>query len=316
MWLRLIAAIATIALILAVAGYFLVVDGRLPENPDYKLDLAELRALADADPSQRPYAVEVEIVAREEIPAVAAQAGLDRSPLVMARTVFRLKSDWGDTLIDVGMDRTIAKRFNTGARYEDDAFERIRAAIGDARRIVVTHEHPDHIGYLVRYPNLRAIASNLRLTREQIDGAAIYTDDGLPPAALRDISPVPTDTYTLVAPGVLMIPAPGHTPGSVMYFVKLADGREALFVGDVVWNMSNINDQHGRPRLVQYFLMQTREDRDRVYNQLAAIIDMSRSNPDLIIIPSHDEARIRALIDEGLLVHGFARQPASVLAHE
>ena len=32
----------------------------------------------------------------------------------------------------------------------------------------------------------------------------------------------------------------GYTPGSQMVYVKRADGREILFLGDVAWQMSNI----------------------------------------------------------------------------
>ena len=102
-----------------------------------------------------------------------------------------------------------------------------------------------------------------------------------------------------------MLPAPGHTPGSVVFFVTLTNGTELLFVGDIVWNMSNIRNARGRSRLVQEILMPEPENRSLVYEQVATLVELSRSQKDLIILPSHDEDHINALIGAGTLSVGF-----------
>lgn len=305
--MRRIVLYSLLALIIAlVMGfYYFIVDGRVQAHSNYALDLAELRQLADAPAGERPTAVEVEVVARDQIPTMGAQAGIDREPLTLARTVFRLKSPWGDTLIDVGMDRYVAKKFQSGAEFDDAAMARVAQALNTAKRIVVTHEHPDHIGFLARLPGIDSIVTNLRLTKEQIQGTAQYADNGEVPEALLHLRPISSDQYSVIAPGVVAIPSAGHTPGSMMFYVRTQDDREILFLGDVVWTMSNIRDETGRSRLVQYHLMQTKEDRGKVYNQIRTLISLTKSNPSIVLIPSHDEVHIQELIKSQQIRAGF-----------
>jgi hypothetical protein len=85
----------------------------------------------------------------------------------------------------------------------------------------------------------------------------------------------------------------------------MADGREVLFVGDIVWTMSNIRDQTGRSRLVQSFLMQTPESRPKTYEVLRWLISFMDQNPDVLVVPSHDDVYLRELVASGRLVQGF-----------
>ena len=107
--------------IIAAAYYFLFADGRLPSQSHYTINIETLRKLANAESGLRPQSIEVEIIASDKIPFVAAQAGLNWSEHVLERAVFRLRSDWGETLIDVGLDRAIALQFDTGKQFNDDA---------------------------------------------------------------------------------------------------------------------------------------------------------------------------------------------------
>ncbi|MFM8495078.1 MAG: MBL fold metallo-hydrolase [Planctomycetia bacterium] len=254
-----------LCLLLGLGGfvYFFIVDGRVPQSTDFNPSIADIRRLANAPAEERPSAIEVEFLAEDRLPFFGLQAGLDIRGATMARSAFRLKSNWGDTIIDVGMDRYVAALFKTGEKFDDTSLARIGGAMVTARRIVVTHEHPDHLGYLPRSKSLDQLIPKLRLTREQIDATGQYMEDGKVPEAFRGVDPVPSKGFTSVAPGVVLIPAPGHTPGSVLFFVQMADGRKVLFIGDIVWTMSNIRDQTGRSRLVQSFLMQTPESRPK-----------------------------------------------------
>lgn len=298
-----------LCLLLGLGGfvYFFIVDGRVPQSTDFNPSIADIRRLANAPAEERPSAIEVEFLAEDQLPFFGLQAGLDFRSATMARSAFRLKSNWGNTLIDVGMDRYVAALFKTGKKFDDTSLARIGSAMVTARRIVVTHEHPDHLGYLPRSKSLDTLIPKLRLTREQIEATAQYMEDGRIPEAFRGVDPVSSKGFTSVAPGVVLIPAPGHTPGSVLFFVQMADGREVLFVGDIVWTMSNIRDETGRSRLVQSVLMQTSEDRPKTYQVLRWLISFMDQNPDVLVVPFHDDSYLRELVASGRLVQGFGQ---------
>jgi glyoxylase-like metal-dependent hydrolase (beta-lactamase superfamily II) len=66
--------------------------------------------------------------------------------------------------------------------YDDEAAARMDA------QIVVTHEHPDHIGGLVAfYPKLPDIARGIRLTAEQANAVVSYVTGWTD--VFRDITP-------------------------------------------------------------------------------------------------------------------------------
>jgi glyoxylase-like metal-dependent hydrolase (beta-lactamase superfamily II) len=101
-----------------------------------------------------------------------------------------------------------------------------------------------------------------------------------------------------------MIPAPGHTPGSVMFFVKVADGHEYLFLGDIAWVRSNITDLSMRPRFTEQFFMHG-ENRAQVADQIRALHELAVAEPDLGMIPAHDGPLIAAGIIMGRFKENF-----------
>jgi glyoxylase-like metal-dependent hydrolase (beta-lactamase superfamily II) len=102
-----------------------------------------------------------------------------------------------------------------------------------------------------------------------------------------------------VAPGVVLLAAPGHTPGSQIVYVRLSDGREALLLGDVAWNSGQIAELHYRPRLVTTMLG---ENRAKVMAQLRTLHELAKTDPGVVQIVSHDKRQRAALLENGLLV--------------
>src|SRR5262249_50483518 len=153
---------------------------------------------------------------------------------------------------------------------------------------VITHEHLDHIGGLARHPHLKQILDITKLTKEQIASPEYMTDARLPADVLASAKPLIYDRYVAIAPGVVLIKAPGHTPGSQMVFVQRADGTEYLFLGDVAWSLRNVELVRERARLVTSFFIH--EDHDAVMLELAELHRIHEAEPNLHIIPGHDPA--------------------------
>lgn len=299
-------AILLLVVVLGGAYWYLVADGAVDETSDYKADIAGWRALISGDTAALPTALRVEIVGHDAIPFAAAQAGGAFEPYVMARTAFQLDGPSGSVIIDSGMDKDIAAATQRDdASYDEAAYARVIAAMGNAARVAVTHEHADHIGGVARFPAPARLAERLTLTSKQFEGLRLFAPGGVvtPEIANADIRGL--DAPERIAPGVVMIPAEGHTPGSVMFFVKMADGREVLFLGDVAWTITNVTKPALRPRLVQDYFMTPPENRAAVGAQLHALHELAAAEPDLVMIPSHDEQVLKRLIAAGVVKQGF-----------
>ena len=300
-------AILLLVVVLGGAYWYLVADGAVDETSDYKADIAGWRALISGDTAALPTALRVEIVGRDSVPRAATEAGGAFEPYVMARTAFQLDGPSGSVIIDSGMDKDIAAATQRDEpSYDEAAYARVIAAMGNAARVAVTHEHPDHIGGVARFPVPARLAERLTLTSKQFEGLRLFAPGGVvtPEIANADIRGL--DAPERIAPGVVMIPAEGHTPGSVMFFVKMADGREVLFLGDVAWTITNVTKPALRPRLVQDYFMTPPENRAEVGAQLRALHELAAAEPDLVMIPSHDEQVLKRLIAAGVVKEGFA----------
>ena len=49
---------------------------------------------------------------------------------------------------------------------------------------------------------------------------------------------------------IIVVPAPGHTPSSVIIFVTCYDGARYALVGDLVWRLEGIRLREERPWLI------------------------------------------------------------------
>lgn len=305
-WTRRIGiGLLVVAVGLGGAYWYYVADGAVPATATYKTDIAGWRALIAADTASLPNEIRVEIVGRDTVPLGAMQAGASFEEYRRVRASFQVNGPTGSVILDTAMDKEVAAKAQQGpaASFDEAAYGRVIAAMGNSSRVAVTHEHPDHIGGVAKFPVPERLAERLTLTSKQYEGLRGFAPEAAAALAKADIRGL--DVAERIAPGVVMIPAEGHTPGSVMFFVKLADRREALFIGDIAWVLSNVNDLATRPRFVQQFYMVSSEDRAAVADQVRALHDLKASEPALAIVPAHDAPVIEGLVASGLFKTQF-----------
>ncbi|MBE2249732.1 MAG: MBL fold metallo-hydrolase [Myxococcus sp.] len=167
---------------------------------------------------------------------------------------------------------------------------------------LATHVHWDHVGALGDVPNARVLLSRPEL--EWARGLRRYLDEGVMPHHLarakdrmasfefqgpaRDGFPSSFDVF---GDGALVaVPLPGHTPGSTAFFVKLIDGRTALFTGDASWTSRGIEaPAHKNP------LARLDSDVPQTGDALGFLHALSKARPELLIIPAHDAAALERL---------------------
>lgn len=291
---------------LALAAWWLLFDARAPGSAAGEFDIAAYRALI-AEDVELPTAIEVEIISEDEAPRFAVETGGGFGKFRLHNTGVRIVSVSATTVIGGAVDEpTFLEHVQSKeARFFPDAFKRLQDAYPQADQVLITHEHFDHVMAITRHPAPESFAAKLKLTAAQISALPAFGPEGGLSPALRDLPPTDFSRPTRIAPGVVVAPSPGHTPGSQIFFVRRDDSREYLFVGDIVWALSNIETLKTRPRLLQYIFFDPPEDRKAILRQVRALHDIVAEEPGLIIVSEHDGANIEALIADGSLQKGF-----------
>ena len=106
---------------------------------------------------------------------------------------------------------------------------------------------------------------------------------------------------------IVVVPAYGHTPGSVIVFVTLPAGTRYAFVGDLVYQLEGITQREER----SWFVRRSGGDEDAEGNRenMLRMIALKQRLPDLIIVP----ARYSRFCRHAAAVSGNhqSRQPAT-----
>jgi len=308
-WLRiLLGSVAALLIVAGAAWVWLTAREEVPARSDYVLDLDELRRLADSMPGAKPVDVATELVVEASLPRGVVFAGESFAPHPMVHQVFQVR--WADgsfAVIDSGMPRQVMERMGTGT-FHDAAWAKIQAALKTAKFIMITHEHADHIGGLAYVEPADALAGRLVLTSEQLANTNGLDQAGIPEAVRKAARPLAFEHATAIAPGVVVQKAAGHTPGSILVYVRTEAGREYLFIGDVAWHLDQLRQLHYRPRLVTDLFIH--EDRNAVLAEFRTLHDFMQAHPDVAVVVSHDQDERRKLVADGILIEGFASPSA------
>lgn len=290
-----------LALLIVALGayYWLFVDSHMPSG-SYAVDLAEIRKLSDTIAGDKPVEVRAERITSFRFPMTAAVAGAGWNEVEVPVYSYQVAYADRSVIIDAGVEGVESAK---DPAFDKQAYDRMLSAMSTAATVVVTHEHPDHIGGLVAHPELADVLAHTQLTQEQVDHPEMMFGLKFPNAALTSYRPLSYDRYHALAPGIVLIKSPGHTPGSQMVFVKTAGGREYLFLGDIAWRFESVERLSARARFVSLFFLG--EDRDAVLLQLAELKRLHDANPDLVMVAGHDITQMSELMKTGKIVQGF-----------
>jgi len=283
----------------------------IPDVPhSYPADLlAHIRAAAKAVPGPLPIRINFIKIAESHRPLSDIVVGGSQQDYVSARTAFQVVFPGGWVMIDSGMDETVHKFFGFGRAepYWADRNALLQQALTAAKLIVVTHEHGDHVAGVIRTDAREEIAAKTLLTRAQVQTLTTYPqmpEIRLTPEMARRYMVVDYEGYLPVAPGIVLIKAPGHTPGHQMVYVRLASEREYLFIGDVGWTLDAVKQLKLRPEAT---MRRISESAPALMFELTWIKEVM-DREGLIVIPSHDDILLKDLTAKQLIGGELAPQ--------
>lgn len=309
--LRILLVALGLALVFAAVGLALAhreIRGRDPELPSD----AEVLALVGAPGG--PAAVAWHETSHQAMPRGSvldpSQDPDPSAPYVMSHPSFALA--WPDgrlLLVDLGMEREAALAFGQPLEWagaEPAVFESGAAsALGPAAERVggalFTHLHTDHVeGLLALCAARGGVALPVFQTPAQASLSNYTTRPGrklLERAGCTSAQRLPEGRLAPVAgfPGVGVVDAAGHTPGSQVVLAVLNGGaapRRLAFTGDVANHVEGIRRNVGKPFLYSLLLVPESPERlERVRRWLRHL----ESDLGFELVVAHDQAQLAAL---------------------
>ena len=290
-------------LILAVVGYYpLVKHSPSPGETPYVIDIEKIRALSKSQPGVLPYEIRVEKVAEFEFAEAMVMAGEPWQGTAIPIYSYKLIIPGSSIIVDTAVSSADGVPSFMVTDFYEAAYQRMNQAMEKASHIVITHEHFDHIAGILDHPNQQQILPAVKLTKAQLEHTDRMLPSTLPEGVYDDYQPLEYEGMYALAAGVVLIKAPGHTPGSQMVYVQLSDGREVLLLGDVAWQQRNIENVKERPLFMTAMI---RENRSQVIEQFQALHDLAKQAPEVKQVPGHDGSVVNALLDAGYFKQGF-----------
>jgi glyoxylase-like metal-dependent hydrolase (beta-lactamase superfamily II) len=267
---------------------------------DFRPDLAAIRAMSMVLPGALPLAVNGVRVAASIRPRKFVIEGGDDTPVTMPRTAFQIVYSDCSVMIDSGLDKATHDSFSPDKPepYFAEQFAKLERALANARLIVLTHHHADHVAGVLCAANFSELAGKTVITMDVAD-CMMNTPHRphlkLAPPALERFIVLDYPQYYPVAPGVVLIRSPGHSPDSQMVFIRLQSGREILHSVDSAWIMDNITQSRGKAA------PWVKEDVPAVMAQLRWLNTVAATEKNITILVTHDDELFERLTRDGTI---------------
>jgi N-acyl homoserine lactone hydrolase len=172
--------------------------------------------------------------------------------------------------------------------------ERAGYAATQVDKAVISHLHSDHVGGIADIPQAQLYAGEEGFAYmrygDHPERATVFRERiELPDASWHPIAFEPTndpslapftEAFDLMGDGSMMVlPTPGHLPGSVSLLVRRTAEPPLLLVGDLTYD-EQLLDRDQVPAAC--------DDPEQLLASFAKVRALKEHTPDLIVLPAHD----------------------------
>jgi len=168
--------------------------------------------------------------------------------------------------------------------------------------VLLTHSHWDHASGLrdLDHPRVVMGPGELEFVRSLgKDDVPVSMADHLEGAALEAVAfdgpayeEFPASHDWFGDGSVVVVPMPGHTPGSIGVFLNGVKGRRLFFIGDTGWSMDAVE---GPSHKLGPMSNLTDWNRAFLAETLWRVHHLHRRDPSVLIVPAHDLAALRSV---------------------
>lgn len=211
----------------------------------------------------------------------------------------------GRLLFDAGYGRDVMEHFKTAPaimrasvkpQLTTPVAEQLAAggvAPSSLKAVVLTHAHWDHVSGLQHFPGVPVWVTKAELAFVKGGDRATELARRLGTADYKtyDFPGGPylgfPKSYDVFGDGsVVLVPTPGHTPGSIAAFVNTPDGKRYVLVGDTAWQAEGVDLPAQKPMLARAI---ADHDGPGTWKSLQMLHAAKAAVPDLIVVPAHDD---------------------------
>jgi N-acyl homoserine lactone hydrolase len=260
--------------------------------------------LREANPPKTMQIFQIPTGVNHRSAAFAYRGGSFFDKRAFSMSVILIRHPKGDLLIDAGFSKDVKKHFSSMPFYfkmitdfdprnsAAEQLDKFGYNQDSIKAILLTHAHWDHVSGIPDFKNTPILVSENEF--KFINGLnkfsalarsftnAKYTSYSFQQKAYLGF-PLSFDFYCDVS--IVIVPAPGHTPGSVIIFITSPTGKRYAMIGDLAWQVEGVLDLEERP-----FLQSELGDDDRtlVRENLQKMYAIHEKFPAITIVPAHD----------------------------
>ena len=246
----------------------------------------------------------------ETLDAFTVQGGSWTDKAIANHVAILIEHHAATLLLDTSLGRQVDRQFESEMPWYDKPLLRygkvtpVRDQLDRdgirVDRILLSHSHWDHASGLADFAEVPVWAPY-----EEIEFSRIATPPAVLPSQFKhairwvpftfDAGPFMGFERSLDLFGdasLVLVPLHGHTPGSLGLFLTLDDGRRFFFTGDASWRLEGFSGPKEKFWISRNMVD---NDRDATRQQLENVHALMQQEPELRVIPAHDEAVQRAI---------------------